>query len=282
MPQAKGALFWIAVALLGAPLVAVGDDNSKTDQPTNSELLSRITKAKVKNGEGKLLGHVEDLVLGLADGRIRYVVVSDGGLVGLAEKLFAVPWDATRLTYDGQAVYVVTGISEKQFDETPGFDKDNWPAFGNPKWASSADGKAPRKDGEAVLDDGETEATPRNKDSNAKAGPIWRGSKLGELSVKDSRDNTLGAIQDVVIDTSGATILYLAMPPKTGSKVKFQLVPWRRVKVITSASPPSLVLPVSIQQIRKAPSIALDDWPRRGDTKWHQAVDEYYQSILPR
>jgi len=53
---------------------------------------------KVANSEGELLGTIKDLVVDLDDAQIAYAVLSFGGLLGLGDKLFAIPLEA--LTFD--------------------------------------------------------------------------------------------------------------------------------------------------------------------------------------
>ena len=46
----------------------------------------------VYNGDGEDLGDIKEFMIDMATGKIAYAVLSFGGLMGLGDKLFAVPW----------------------------------------------------------------------------------------------------------------------------------------------------------------------------------------------
>ena len=62
--------------------------------------MSTLTGSSVKNPQGENLGTIHDIVLDPQQGRIKYVVLAYGGVLGLGSKLFAVPWDALTLQPD--------------------------------------------------------------------------------------------------------------------------------------------------------------------------------------
>lgn len=86
---------------------------------------SSISGANVVDVEGDDLGRIEDLVVDVRDGRILYAVLSFGGFLGLADKLFAVPWEALRVDPERQGFLL--GIPKQALQGAPGFDKDHWP-----------------------------------------------------------------------------------------------------------------------------------------------------------
>ena len=79
----------------------------------------------VVNAAGEDLGKIEDFILDLPNGRIRYAVVSFGGFIGMGEKLFAVPCDALKV--DTKNHSLVLDIAKKRLESAPGFDKDSLP-----------------------------------------------------------------------------------------------------------------------------------------------------------
>lgn len=83
--------------------------------------------------DGDELGKLEHIVLDVPRGRIAYAVLGRGGVFGIGERLFAVPWSA--LALDAQRKCFVLDISRERLDRAPGFDRDHWPAMGDPRWA---------------------------------------------------------------------------------------------------------------------------------------------------
>jgi sporulation protein YlmC with PRC-barrel domain len=94
---------------------------------------STLTGDDVVNREEAKLGNLKDLMIDLDHGQIAYAVLSRGGLAGLGEKLFAVPW--VLFEVDGDAERLILDLSEEVLDDSPGFDPDNWPSFGEREWA---------------------------------------------------------------------------------------------------------------------------------------------------
>jgi sporulation protein YlmC with PRC-barrel domain len=119
------------------------DLNRKNGATANGEqassLLRRASKVEgieVKNAADKKIGDVEDLVIDVATGEVRYVALSFGGFLGVGDKLFAVPWDAVTFEYDANDKQdcLVFDVSKETLSNASGFDKDHWPNFGDPKW----------------------------------------------------------------------------------------------------------------------------------------------------
>lgn len=96
-----------------------------TFQPIMSS--DTLTGDSVRNELGEDLGKVEDFMLDMESGRIRYAVLSFGGALGIGNKLFAVPPEA--LTIDTDNHCLVLNVEKERLKEAPGFDKDHWPDF---------------------------------------------------------------------------------------------------------------------------------------------------------
>jgi|ERR1700722_10330936 sporulation protein YlmC with PRC-barrel domain len=88
---------------------------------------STLTGDPVKNLKGDSIGDLKDIMIDTNDGSIAYGVLSFGGLLGMGEKLFAVPWDAIQV--DGENKQLLLDVDKERLKDAPGFDKDNWPNF---------------------------------------------------------------------------------------------------------------------------------------------------------
>lgn len=58
--------------------------------------VSDVVGKKVENEHGENLGKIEDVVLDASRGQIVYAVLSFGGILGIGDKLFAIPWTALK------------------------------------------------------------------------------------------------------------------------------------------------------------------------------------------
>lgn len=103
----------------------------------NRRILSAdsLVSDPVKNVNGDKIADVKNIMIDLDTGRIAYVVVSYGGILGLGDKLFAVPWLAVRVDQEDRALII--DLNEDVLSSAPGFDKDNWPDFADLQWNRS-------------------------------------------------------------------------------------------------------------------------------------------------
>jgi sporulation protein YlmC with PRC-barrel domain len=90
---------------------------------------SRLIGADVRNWNNEKLGDVSDLVINRSQGQVIYAAISRGGFMGVGNTLHAVPFEALRLSSDGQ--YFILDVPQRTLNNAQGFDDNNWPAIGN-------------------------------------------------------------------------------------------------------------------------------------------------------
>jgi sporulation protein YlmC with PRC-barrel domain len=93
---------------------------------------SSLSGDTVRNSAGEDLGNVKEIMIDIPSGRVAYAVLSFGGVLGVGNKLFAVPWDA--FTLDEDRKEFVLNIDRARLENAPGFDKDNWPDMADPSF----------------------------------------------------------------------------------------------------------------------------------------------------
>jgi sporulation protein YlmC with PRC-barrel domain len=87
----------------------------------------------VVNGQEEDLGDIKEIMLDMRSGQVAYAVLSFGGLLGMGEKLFAVPWQALHL--DTINKRFVLNLDKEQLKNAPGFDPDAWPDMSDVQWS---------------------------------------------------------------------------------------------------------------------------------------------------
>ena len=93
-----------------------------------------LTGDVVVNGDGEDLGKIKAIMLDVPSGRVAYAVLSFGGLLGVGDKLFAIPWSA--LVLDAVRKRFILNVSKRRLESAPGFDNDHWPTTADPAWAT--------------------------------------------------------------------------------------------------------------------------------------------------
>ncbi|MDO9093895.1 MAG: PRC-barrel domain-containing protein [Rubrivivax sp.] len=88
----------------------------------------------VYNNDGEDLGDIKDFMIDMRSGKVAYAVLSFGGVFGMGDKLFAVPWAA--LSLDTANKRFSLNVPKATLKDAPGFDKDQWPTMSDKTWAS--------------------------------------------------------------------------------------------------------------------------------------------------
>ncbi len=89
---------------------------------------TKVCGARVGDSNGEEVGSITELMLDDVSGATGYAVVAVGGLLGVGEKLFAVPFHKLKPSEDGFTL----GIDRARLEAAPGFDKDAWPTEADP------------------------------------------------------------------------------------------------------------------------------------------------------
>ena len=100
---------------------------------------TKLQGLNVRNAKGEKLGTVHDMMIDIEHGKIDYVALSVGGLLGVGDKLFAVPFNQLKFDHGKDEMFFVLNMSKEQLQAAPGFDQSNWPNFADPHWAEQID-----------------------------------------------------------------------------------------------------------------------------------------------
>ncbi len=92
----------------------------------------RLNSYDVINREGRDLGQVEEVMLDVARGRVAFVVVSFGGILGLTDKWFALPWEL--LSWSPEHMKFIMDMPREVLEQAPGLDKTQWPTNIDLSW----------------------------------------------------------------------------------------------------------------------------------------------------
>jgi sporulation protein YlmC with PRC-barrel domain len=100
---------------------------------------SQVSGIVVKDEQNRQLGTIQELVFDLDQAKIRYAAISYGGLLGVGDKLFAVPVSRLKLAGIDTSPHFVSSINIESIKNAEGFDEDNWPNTADPRWSSQID-----------------------------------------------------------------------------------------------------------------------------------------------
>jgi len=157
----------LAAALAGCMLLTGVANVYGADVPADKKILaaktfraSKITGLNVRNMQGEKLGTIDDFVVDVSTGKISYAALSVGGILGLGDKLFAVPYQNLAFDHGQDEMFFVLDMPKEKLQAAPGFDKSNWPNFADPSWSTKIDQYYQKKEVETRTKRTETQTKP--------------------------------------------------------------------------------------------------------------------------
>jgi hypothetical protein len=77
----------------------------------------RVEGTKVYDRAGEKLGSIKNFMVGKVSGHVEYAVIQFGGLFGLGNDFYPIPWDM--LKYDIDKGGYVVDLTKEQLDDAP-------------------------------------------------------------------------------------------------------------------------------------------------------------------
>jgi len=84
---------------------------------TSAILASKVKGTNVYNSGGDKIGHVEDVVLDKQSDRIMFAALGFGGVLGVGEKFYPIPWSV--LDYSPDKDGYVVPLSKEKIEQAP-------------------------------------------------------------------------------------------------------------------------------------------------------------------
>jgi len=229
----------------------------------------------VHNKAGEDIGRVNDLVVDLKSGDVRYVAISRGGVAGVGGKMFAVAWDAMRFQMgqpnDADARFFVWDVTKEQLDRAKGFDTSHWPNVADPQWAATAGTRSDRAKPEVP-----------GERPNVAFETVFRASQIDDLDVRNDAKEDLGAISEIMVDVTKGQVKYLILSHGTiltGGNKQFA-VPLSYVTLAHANDETFVKFNVTNEQLNNSPHFENNNWPT--DANWWRNVDTHYERTTRR
>lgn len=109
----------VAVAGVGALLFIQGASAQQTNSYSKLLSISDLKDVHVKNLQNQDIGEINQVLIDPSSGRVRFVVLDVGGFLLMGETTVAVPWDALRISQDGDHPKYVLDASKERLEKAP-------------------------------------------------------------------------------------------------------------------------------------------------------------------
>jgi sporulation protein YlmC with PRC-barrel domain len=284
-----------------------------TDETTGVRGVVRTSELlgyNVQNFAGEELGSINDAMVSLPDGCIDYMILSFGGILGLGDSLFLIPWRI--VTVDPVNDRLVLNVDPEALNEAPLFDVDNLPDFASPDW--DAEARAFWENMELLTPDAsltetmtgttglmdrmgspcagalpgfaaeatETTASEAMTDTTGIEIEMPRVIRLSELmsfDVTNSEGEDLGAIEDLMLDWRQDRIVYmiLSFGGFLGLGEKWFPIPLDRVRLDPIEQ--RIIFDVEPETLESAPGFDEAELPDTGDANWDEDIYNFWEQI---
>src|SRR5262245_39589647 len=222
----------------------------------------------VNNPSGEQLGEIQDLAIDTRAGHCRFAVVSYGGALGVGDTLVAVPFKALKFTDAEGPVHL--DITTQRLEQAPKFTDDRWDAAGDDRWSTTVYEYYSIKPDFDVKKTTVTVTSPLPK--------FVKASKAVGMDARNPKDEDLGEVEDLMIDTRSGKIAYavLSFGGVLGINVKLFAVTWKALTLDDQKE--RFVLNVDKNKLKAAPGFDKNSWPNMADVRWSKDVHAYYGS----
>jgi sporulation protein YlmC with PRC-barrel domain len=208
---------------------------------------------EVRNLENQMLGRIEDIMIDVPTGRVAYAVLSFGGVMGMGDKLFALPWQGLRV--DDRRRQVIVDVDKAHLRQAPGFDKNDWPDMADLSWSNRVHGFWMGRDGDVL----------HRRVMSA-------GSLAGD-AVRNHAGEDLGTIEATMVDLTDGRIVYavLEFGGTLGFGTRLFAVPWRALRL--NENEKRFVLDADRERLENLPGFDRNNWPDMADPAWSSRVE---------
>jgi sporulation protein YlmC with PRC-barrel domain len=242
---------------------------------------------EVYNHQDKHLGEVKDIVLDQSGKKVGYAVVSYGGLLGMGDKLFALPYKMLEYsTTNSSRVFI--SLDEHTLRNSPGFDQKNWPDKVDASYYKQLDEyyakNAPAADNKARRDIASKDPSLNREDpKHGQPAPVTSGltwnrrlSALIGANVENPSGKNLGEVKDVIIDWDSGDVQYgvLSFGGLLGIGDKLFAIPAHQFQ--SKPDSRQLVLNINKETLDQAQGFDQRNWPNFADRSWREQNDRLF------
>jgi sporulation protein YlmC with PRC-barrel domain len=125
-------------------------------------------------------------------------------------------------------------------------------------------------------------ATPSPAAAAQRLSARCRASQLIGLAITNSKNENLGEIQDIVLDSANTRIAYavVGFGGFLGMGEKYFAMPWRVLEISqrSSEDTPRATLGLDRETLKAAPGFDRANWPDMANPSWAGQVDDYYRA----
>lgn len=276
----------------------------RADRLNGAAKVSEIIGMTVNNYQDQKLGKVEDLAVDVESGRIVQVILSSGGFIGIGDTLTAVPPGA--LHHDSAQKVLHLDADQQKLKDAPKFAMSKWAEHSDSDHLSAVYryyGEEPaftfihqgagRRDGqrnaegspkpistpkaEGTWDQDRVSSQDQSLIPASRLAQVQRASKLLGLPVKNRQNETLGEVENILVDLPSGRLVAVVVSSGgfLGIGDALSAVPPTVLQFTPERD--SLQLDTSKEKLSSAPYFRSNQWPDFAQPSYASGVYHAYQ-----
>lgn len=237
----------------GAQAMGAGQGQTAPAADYRAMRASEVIGADVRNAQGRDIGQIEDMVISMQDGRVRYAVLSVDPGWFQSDRLYSVPPQQLRWGADRDQI-VLNNVDRQQL-ERGGIERSEW----NPQFLGDA-GRRARLD---------------NAWSQASGGTLARASDVLGKEVRGRGGENIGTVEELVLNTARGEVHYavVSFDPGWLQAEKRAALPLRALNHGPNGD--QLVLDMGQQQVAGLRDFNTQQYSKLNDRAFVTDVDRY-------
>lgn len=255
-------------------------NKTSTEAPNTINRASNLLGMAVHTPDREKLGKVDDIVFDATSGRVAYVVLGSGGILGIDEKRVAVPLSAFTPSADSSTL--VLNTTKDRLQMAQGLKQGHWPSINTTSWGAERFWESPQGKDMSIIDENSPKAgksvrdqsryqtpssvsqnTAANESNGGEPAKIDRAHYVYGMAVKDPQGERLGKISDIVFDLKRDKVSYTVLSTEnpSGLSLHRKMIAVPITAYVPSPEGNSLVLNTSRDKLQAAPGFNNENWP---------------------
>ncbi|RJR33414.1 MAG: PRC-barrel domain containing protein [Desulfobacteraceae bacterium] len=161
--------------------------------------ISELMDKKVKNQQGQDLGQIEDLVVA-KDGRISYIILSQGGVLGIGDKLTPIPFKNAQFDEQQDAV-ILSNIDKQKLENAPTISQGDWERLSDPGFERELFSYYGQQSGRETMQPGMSSGAAGSQQQSGSS----RMNEPGSSGIQQPRSGGMQSDQNTMQPRSGQT-----------------------------------------------------------------------------
>jgi sporulation protein YlmC with PRC-barrel domain len=301
----KNQLSILGVSLLALSTAAVAQSANRP-KPTATAATTTVAVETVRvhplgivlgtvvlTGDKKELGEVEDLILDSMDGSVDYLVIGQGGVLGVGEEKYLVPFESVRFAAKEVPPDVPKGIAQGVVDDSaPSAELQATTTFNEERIRKAPKFTKDMRIGPDVERASREAAglTPEPMQPRAKTSELVCARKIQGTPVLGATHEKIGELDEMVVDPHAGVIAYnvLATLGTLGLGERRFALPWEVTRVKTDADNKVVIgSDLTKDRLAKGPEFESKDIKRMlgapylRDVYAYYAIEPYFSRTTP-